>query len=253
MIGRKLEADFHIIHGVATRIKNSVRCVKEVGPDVLDVVFIPLAAAQVVLDQNQKGLGALVVDMGGGTTDYIVYVDGAVKQSGSLAIGGDHITNDISLGLRIPMAKSEKLKVEEGSVVLGNSRPGETITLKDETGFAGKEIEREMLNTIIHCRVRETFELLKRQIEQENYLHFLGAGMLLTGGCSMLKGIDHLAEEVFGLPVHITHAQTVSGLTSAFENPQLSAAIGLIKYAEAMQPERPRGLLSRIRRKLPFF
>jgi cell division protein FtsA len=253
MFGRKLEADFHIIHGVATRIKNSVRCVKEVGPEVLDVVFNPLAAAQVVLDQNQKGLGALVVDIGGGTADYIVYVDGAVKQSGALAIGGDHITNDISLGLRIPMAKAEKLKIEEGSVVLGNSRPGESIVLKDETGFAGKEIEREMLNTIIHCRVRETFELLKREIEQENYLHFLGAGMLLTGGCSMLKGINHLAEEVFGLPVHITHAQTVSGLTSAFENPQLSAAIGLIKYAEAMQPERPRSLLSRIRRKLPFF
>ena len=87
MFGRKLEADFHIIHGVATRIKNSVRCVKEVGPEVLDVVFNPLAAAQVVLDQNQKGLGALVVDMGGGTADYIVYVDGAVKQSGALAIG----------------------------------------------------------------------------------------------------------------------------------------------------------------------
>ena len=252
MLGRKLEADFHIIHGVANRIKNSVRCVKEVGPAVLDVVFNPLAAAQVVLDQNQRGLGALVVDMGGGTTDFIVYVDGAVKQCGSLAIGGDHITNDISLGLRIPMAKAERLKVEEGSVILGNTRPGESIVLKDETGFAGKEVEREMLNTIIHCRIRETFELLKRQLDEENYLHFLGAGMLLTGGCSLLKGISHLAEEVFGMPVHLTHAQTVSGLTSAFENPQFSTAIGLIKYAEAMQPERPRGLLSRLRRRLPF-
>ena len=85
-----------------------------------------------------------------------------MKQSGCLAIGGDHITNDLSLGLRIPMAKAEKLKVEEGSVVLGSSLPGEMVVLKDETGFAGKEVEREMLNTIIHCRVRETFELLKR-------------------------------------------------------------------------------------------
>jgi cell division protein FtsA len=253
MCGRKLEADFHIIHGVATRIKNSVRCVKEVGPEVLDVVFTPLAAAQVVLDQNQKGLGALVVDMGGGTMDYIVYVDGAVKQSGSLPIGGDHITNDISLGLRIPMAKAERLKVEEGSVILGNSRPGETILLKDESGFAGKEVEREMLNTIIHCRVREGFELLKKQLEEENNLPFLGAGMMLTGGCSLLKGINHLAEEVLGLPVHLTHAQTVSGLTSAFENPQFSTAIGLIKYAEAMQPERPAGLFGKLRKKLSIF
>jgi cell division protein FtsA len=253
MLGRKLEADFHIIHGVATRIKNSVRCVKEVGPEVLDVVFTPLATAQVLLDQNQKGLGALVVDFGGGTMDYLVYVDGAVKQSGSLAIGGDHITNDISLGLRIPMAKAERLKVEEGSVILGNSRPGETIVLKDETGFAGKEVEREMLNTIIHCRVREAFELLKKRLEEESRLPFLGAGMMLTGGCSLLKGINHLAEEIFGLPAHLTHAQTVSGPTSAFENPQFSTAIGLIKYAEAMQPERPTGLLGRLRKKFSIF
>ena len=252
MLGRRLEADFHIIHGVANRIKNSIRCVKEVGPEVLDVVYNPLAAAQVVLDQNQKSLGALVIDMGGGTTDYIVYVDGAVQQSGSLPIGGDHMTNDISLGLRIPMAKAEKLKVEEGSVLLGESHPGEMIVLKDETGFAGKEVEREMLNTIIHCRVRETFELLKRHLDAEGHLPYLGAGIMLTGGCSLLKGIGQLAEDVFGAPAHLTHAHAVSGLTSAFENPQFSTAIGLIKYAEAMQPERPKSLLTRVLKKFSF-
>jgi len=252
MLGRKLEADFHIIHGVANRIKNSVRCVKEVGPEVLDVVYNPLAAAQVVLDQNQKALGALVIDMGGGTTDYIVYVDGAVKQSGSLPIGGDHMTNDVSLGLRIPMAKAEKLKVEEGSVLLGESRPGEMIVLKDETGFAGKEVEREMLNTIVHCRARETFELLKRRLDGEDIVPYLGAGIMLTGGCSLLKGIDHLAEDVFGTPAHLTHAHAVAGLTSAFENPQFSTAIGLIKYAEAMRPERPKSLFTRVFRKFSF-
>lgn len=254
MMGGKLEADFHIIHGVGTRIKNSVRCVKELDIEVEDVVFAPVAAAQVVLDLNQKNQGALVVDMGGGTTGYVVYSDAAVNQSGCLAVGGDHITNDISLGLRIPMARAERLKVDEGSVILGASMPGETVVLKDETGFAGREIEREMLNTIINCRVRETFELLKRQLADTSQLDFLAAGLLLTGGCSMLKGIDHLAEEVFGIPVHLTHAQTVSGITSAFENPQFSTAIGLIKYAQGMQGEKRRaGLIRRFWRKLPFF
>jgi len=253
MLGRKLEADFHIIHGIGNRIKNSVRCVKELDIEVLDVVFNPLAAAQVVLDQNQKNLGALVIDMGGGTTEYLVYVDGAVKASGCIAIGGDHITNDLSLGLRIPMARAEKLKLEDGSVIIGQSTPGEMVVLRDETGFVGKEVEREMLNTIIHMRVRETFDLLRRELEPLNFLPYLGAGVQLTGGCSLLKGIDHLAEDVFGIPVHLTHAQTMSGLTSAFENPQLSAGIGLIKYAQAMQPERPRGLFSRIAKKLKFF
>ena len=240
MLGQRLEADFHIIHGVRTRIQNSIRCVKELPLDVEDVVFGALASAQVVLTQHQKDLGSLVIDMGGGTTDYILYVDGAVRQSGCLGIGGDHITNDISMGLRIPMARSEKLKIEEGTCILGNCLPGETILLKDDSGFAGKEIERETLNTIIHLRVRETFELLKRRLEEEPFLNYLGAGVFVTGGCSLLNGIDHLAEEVFEMPAHIAHAQTMSGLTSASENPQLSTAIGLIKYAQAVQSDRPR-------------
>jgi cell division protein FtsA len=246
MLGEKLEADFHIIHGVRTRIQNTIRCVKELPLDVEDVVFSPLASAQVVLTQHQKNLGALVIDMGGGSTDYILYVDGAVKQSGVLGVGGDHITNDISMGLRIPMARAEKLKIEEGGCVLGNALPGETILLKDDSGFAGKEVERETLNTIVHMRVRETLELLKRRLEEESFINYIGAGIFVTGGCSLLNGIQHLAQEVFEMPAHVARAQTMSGLTSAFENPQFSTAIGLIKYAQAVQADRPRRGLSRL-------
>src|SRR5881275_2814612 len=240
MLGQKLEADFHIIHGVRTRIQNTIRCVKELPLEVEDVVFNALASAQVVLTQHQKNLGALVVDIGGGTTDYILYVDGAVKQSGALAIGGDHITNDISMGLRIPMARAEKLKTEEGSCVLGNCLPGEMILLKDDSGFAGKEIERETLNTIIHLRLREAFDLLKRRLEEESYLAYLGAGIFITGGCSLLSGIDHLAAEIFEVPTHLAHAQTTWGVTSAVEDPQFSTAIGLVRFAQVMQTDRPR-------------
>jgi cell division protein FtsA len=247
MLGHKLEADFHIVHGVRTRIQNTIRCVKELPLEVEDVVFTALASAQIVLTQHQKNLGALVIDIGAGTTDYILYVDGAVKQSGVLGVGGDHITNDISMGLRIPMTRAEKLKIEEGSVILGNCLPGDTILLKDDSGFAGKEIERETLNTIIHLRLRETFELLKRQLEEEPFINYIGEGIFITGGCSHLNGIDHLAEEVFELPARVAHAQTMSGLTSAFENPQFSAAIGLIKYAQAIQIDRrPRHSLGRL-------
>src|SRR4029077_12026681 len=187
-----------------------------------------------------KDLGALVVDIGGGTMDYILYADGAVKQSGCLAVGGDHITNDISMGLRIPMARAEKLKIEEGNCVLGNCLPGETILLKDDSGFAGKEIERETLNTIIHLRLRETFELLKRTVEEEPFINYAGAGIFITGGCSLVNGIDHLVGEIFEMSDHVTHAQTVSGLTCYVENPQFATAIGLLKYAQAVQVDRPR-------------
>src|SRR6266508_2678659 len=240
MLGQKLEADFHIIHGVRTRIQNTIRCVKELPLDVEDVVFSGLASAQVVLTQQEKDLGALVIDMGGGTTDYVLYSEGAVRQSGCLAVGGDHITNDISMGLRIPMARAEKIKTDEGSCILGNCLPGEMILLKDDSGFAGKEIERETLNTIIHLRLREAFELLKRRLEEEPFISYLGGGIFITGGCSLLSGIDHLAEEIVDLPAHVAHAQTASGVTSAVENPQFSTAIGLIKYAQAVQTDRPR-------------
>jgi len=202
MLGQKLEADFHII---------------------------------------QKDLGALVIDIGGGTTDYVLYADGAVKQSGCLAVGGDHITNDISMGLRIPMARAEKLKIDEGSCILGNCLPGEMILLKDDSGFAGKEIERETLNTIIHLRMREGLELLKRRLEEQPFLSYLGAGIFITGGCSLLNGIDHVAEEIFEMPAHLAHAQTTWGVTSAVEDPQFSTAIGLVKFAQVMGVDRPRG------------
>ena len=254
LLGRTLDADFHIVHGIRNRIQNTIRCVKELDIEVDDVVFSPLAAAQVVIDQNQKNLGALLIDIGGGTSDYILYVNGAVKQSGTIALGGDHITNDISMGLHLPIARAEKLKVEEGSVILGNCRPGETVALKDESRFVGKEVEREMLNTIINLRVRETFELLKRKLQQqENYLDYLGAGIFITGGCSMLRGIDHLAEEVFDVPVHIGRAQSMAGVTSAVENPQFSTAIGLIKYAQAVALDKPRGFFGKLKQKLPRF
>ncbi len=138
MLGERLEADFHIIHGVRTRIQNAIRCVRELPLDVEDVVFSALAGAQVVLTPNQKNLGALVIDIGGGTTDYILYVDGAIKQSGCLAVGGDHITNDISMGLRIPMTRAEKLKLEEGQRHLGELPPRRDSHAQGRLGFCGQ-------------------------------------------------------------------------------------------------------------------
>ena len=239
MLGSRLEADFHIIHGVTNRIQNSIRCVKECHIEVEDVVVSSLASAQVVLGQHQKESGALVIDIGGGVTDYIVYLDGAVRQSGVLAVGGDHITNDISIGLHIPITRAEKLKVEEGSAILGKSLPGEKIVLKNDTGFSGKEVEREMLNMIIHARLEEVFVLLRKRLESEVPGRLLGTGVMLTGGCSLIRGIREVAESVFDMPVHLTRAQAVSGPTSAFENPQFSTCIGLAKYAQAVRSEMP--------------
>ena len=248
MHGRKLEADFHIIHGVANRIRNSIQCLCDLDIEIEDIVFTPFAAAQATLDQAQRDAGAVMLDIGGGTTGYIVYNGGAVMHSGVLGIGGDHITNDLSLGLHIPMGKAEKLKIEEGSCILGQSVPGETVALKDEPGFAGREFEREFLNTIISMRMRETFELLKHDLNKNRCLRYVGTGMVLTGGCSQLRGIRELAEDVFEMPVQLCQAQNVSGVTSAFENPHYSTAIGLVKYAQATLDDESGGIFSWLKR-----
>lgn len=240
MIGHKLEGDFHIIHGVTTRIQNTVRCIREAGVEVEDVVVNSIASSEVVLDQNQRNLGALVIDIGGGVTDFIAYRDGCIVHSGVLAIGGDHVTNDISIGLRLPIAKAEKLKVDEGSVILGQYLPGETITIKNDPSFSGKTVEREMLNAIIHARMKELLSYVRRQVETVTPLDLLGAGVMITGGCSRLRGLKELAEEILEVPVHITSAQSVSGPVSAFENPQFSTAIGAVKYAHAIECSMPR-------------
>jgi cell division protein FtsA len=251
LFGKKLEADYHIVYGVGNRIKNTIRCVKELDLEAADVVINSFATAQAILDKNQRQLGAIVIDIGGGTTDYVVYVGGAVRQSGVLGVGGDHITNDISIGLKIPTTRAERLKVEEGSVTLGTTRPGETILLKDETGFAGREVERELLNQIIHARMREILEIVRRQIEaDQKSLDLVGAGVFITGGCSQIHGLESLAKEVFSMPVKIAHALPIAGVTSAFENPQFTTALGLVRYAQFMHLDRPapRGFFSRLKR-----
>ena len=241
MAGSRLEADFHIIHGVKNRIQNTLRCIESLKLGIEDVVLSSLASALVVLTQQQKDLGALVIDMGGGTTDYLVYLDGAVRHSGVLALGGDHITNDISIGLRLPIARAEILKIQEGSAADPEECEGGSITLKNDPGFHGCEIDRKALNTVIHLRVREIFELIRDDIESsgDGMLGMLGAGVMITGGCARLRGISSLAQEVFELPVQLTRAKDVGGATQTFENPQFSTAIGLAKYAMAVSAHLP--------------
>ena len=247
--GIQLEADFHIVHGIKTRITNHLRCVEELNLEIEDVVLSSLASAQVVVTQHQKDLGVLVIDMGGGTTDYLIYNDGAVRHSGVLAIGGDHITNDISVGLKLPIARAEMLKIQEGSATDPSESEGGVITLKNDPGFLGCDIDRRSLETIIHCRVKEIFELVRADIENAGggMLGLLGAGVMITGGCAKLCGIAEVASEVFDQAVQVSTARNVGGALQTFENPQYSTAIGLTKYARLITKDaQPQGMLERI-------
>lgn len=234
MIGRKLEAEFHIVHATKTRVQNNLRCVRQANLKVHNVVMSAVASAQAVLDQNQKDHGALVIDMGGGTMDYILYRDGAVRDSGVLALGGDHVTNDVSIGLRVPTARAEKLKIEHADVSPGATAARGMIEMDDPT-YAGGQIERRSLNLVAEARVREMFVLLKRRLEFERHAPFVGSGVLLTGGASLLRGLPQLAAEIFGVPCRVAAAQPIAGPSMLSEHPRFSTAVGLILYAQAAQ------------------
>ncbi len=229
MIGAKLEADVHIVHGVRTRLQNTIRCIKQVPLDLANIAVSSFASSLAVLTTEDQQHGALVLDIGGGTTDYICYANGAVRHSGVLAVGGDHITNDIAVGLRLPIPRAEKLKLEHGAVQWPID--DEIITLKADLGLPDRQVSREQLCHIINLRVEETLTLVKKEMEKNDLLPYLRAGVFITGGCARLRGLQPFAEEIFGMPVHIGHSQTLNGPTAALESPEYSTAIGLIKFA----------------------
>jgi len=229
MMGARLDADVHIIHGIRTRLQNTIRFFKEVPLDLANIAVSSFASSLAVLTTEDQQHGALVLDMGGGTTDYIAFTNGAIRHSGVLAVGGDHITNDIAVGLRLPIPRAEKIKIDHGSVQWPVDE--EIITLKADLGLPDRQISREQLCHIMNLRVEETLTLVKQELEKAGFLPYLRAGVFITGGCARLRGLQALAEEIFGLPVHISHSQIVSGPTSAIESPEYSTAIGLIRFA----------------------
>jgi cell division protein FtsA len=235
MIGARLEADVHVIYGVRTRLQNTIKCIKEVPLDVQNIAVSSLASALAVLTTEHQQLGALVIDMGAGTTDYIVYREGTIQHSGVLAVGGDHITNDVATGLKIPMPLAEQLKIEHGSVE--DKVADEIITLKRGVGLPDRDVSREQLCRAMNLRVDETLTFVKREIEKQKLLDYLGAGIFITGGCARLRGMESLATQIFGMPVHLGHSQTVTGPTNAIESPEYSTAIGLVRYGASSQPD----------------
>ena len=253
MMGTQLEADCHIVHGMKTRIQNSIRCVREVPLEVEEIVFSPVSSAQIVLDKASKEAGSILLDIGGGTTDYICFVDGAVVASGSVGVGGEHITNDISmvltneLGVNVSMERAEKLKVTYGSAWLEGISTAERVPV---AGEGSETVERILICQIINARLVELLTLIKKSLASENVLGKTGRGVYLAGGSSLLTGLDDLVSDIFGKPVCKTGSAVMSGPSALFENPQYATPVGLIRYAQLLNDHRPKsGTLSKLGRK----
>jgi cell division protein FtsA len=238
MLGARVEVDVHVIHGNLNRLQNAIRTVKGLQLEVDDIVFTGLASSLALLSNEQKELGSLVIDIGGGTTDYVVYANGIVKHTGVLAVGGDHVSNDLAYGLKVPLSRAEKLKIEHGSALVEEPDKGQTLTITNELGLPLKVINREHLRRIMSLRLEELFQLIAQDLKQSDALNYLRAPVFLCGGGARIPQIAKLGEQVLQMPVSLGKTNSISGLKSALDQPEFATAIGLVKFGSFQQRRR---------------
>ena len=241
MLGARVEVDMHVVHGNFNRLQNPIRVVKGLQVEVESIVFNGLASSLALLTNEQKEMGALVIDIGGGATEYVVYGGGIIKHTGVLAVGGDHVSNDLAYGLKVPLGRAEALKIKHGAALVEEKDKGLTVTENDELGLPLKTCNVEHLRRIMSLRLEELFELIAHDLNQAGLLDYLRAGIFFCGGGARIEGIQKLAERIFQLPASLGKTNSISGLKSALDQPEFATAIGLVKYGSFQQKKKAAG------------
>ena len=235
MAGEELRLDMLTIHGKRSTVDNFRKMVDDIPIECVDAAFGGLCSAISVVSEEQKNSGVLVIDLGGGTTDFLLYNDGFVHAAGSIAVGAEHVTNDIAVGLQIPTKQAEEIKCDKGNALISPMDRENNISIPATHGFSGKMVRSITLNTIINARIEETFTLVKEQIDQQCPNISLSGGVLLTGGGSFLNGVRDIGQKVFNSSCVSGKPIDVQGLPSAKQSPLYAAHIGGIRYAASLQ------------------
>lgn len=230
MYGFRLDVEAHIVTGAVTSIQNLTKCVQKVGVEVEDLVLQPIASAEAVLTQEEKEMGVILADMGGGTTDIGVFIEGAIWHTCVLPVAGHHLSNDIAIGLRTPFAVAEEIKARYGHAFPSSIDPEAKIDVATFGGDANRPILTRHLSEIIEARVEEILEMILVEIKRSGYEGLLPAGLVLTGGTANLPGIDILAREVTQSPVRVGCPIGVSGLVEGLDNPAYATSVGLLLW-----------------------
>jgi len=230
MNGVRLEAKVHIVTGAVSSAQNIVKCANKAGLNVGEICLEPIASSEAVLSQDEKDLGVVLVDIGGGTSDIAIFKEGAVVHTGVLAIGGNHITNDISVGLRTPIAEAEKIKIQYGCALASLVSPDDTIEVPGVGGRKPRILSRRLLAEIIEPRVEEMFKLIHTEIQKSGFADILSGGVVITGGSTLLEGMPELAEYVFEMPVKRGIPSGIGGLRDVVNSPKFATGVGLLKF-----------------------
>jgi len=237
MAGTRLECEVHIVTASAASVQNIINCVRQAGYGVDEIVLEPYASSLAVLDEDELDLGVALMDIGGGTSDMAVFFDGSIRYTSVIGLGGEHVTNDLSHGLRTPMDQAEEIKKKYGRALQNMQGEDELIMVSGIHGRAPREIAQSVLCAIIEPRMEEIFTLALRELEKSDVYDSLGAGMVLTGGACLLPGTAELAERVMGLPVKIGIPTVVGGLVETVKSPIFATSVGLIQYATRRDSE----------------
>ena len=230
MHGARVEVDVHVVHGAFNRLQNPIRAVKALQLEVEDVVFNGIASALALLNNHHKELGSLVIDIGSGVTEYVVYTRGVIKHTGVLAVGGDHLSNDLAYGLKIPLGRAEQMKIDHGAALVDDRSRGQVIGLSNDLGIHEKNVSVEQLRRIMSLRLEETFEIIAQELDHAGVLDQIREGVFLSGGCARIPEVQKLANRIFGLPAFVGKTNSVSGLKSALDQPEFATGIGLVRY-----------------------
>ena len=226
-----IEAHYHLVTGKRTRLQTAVQCVADQKIRVKGCTFSAYASGLAVLTEESKKRGAVVVDLGAGVTDVSVWRDNAVVHSAVHGVGGDHLSQDLSIGLEIPYARAEKLKKEIGSVVLEPMEKDEKITLAREISFDGRSFFKEAMVQILQARMAEIWQMIRDDLEEQNLWSAVETEVVVTGGGARLRGLSRLASEILPRPVRIGRARDFLGEQSDLERPEFSTVLGTLRYA----------------------
>jgi cell division protein FtsA len=235
MSGVRLEARVHIVTGAVASAQNIIKSCNRAGLDVADIVLEQLASSEAVISPEEKEIGVALVDIGGGTTDIAIFVDGAIKHTSVLSLGGNHLTNDIAVGLRTPMAEAEKIKQKYGCCYTSMVGKDETIEVPSVGGRKPRVLSRQLLAEILEPRMEEIFTLVNREIIKSGFDDQIASGVVLTGGTSILEGMPELAEQIFNLPVRRGVPQEIGGLVDVVNSPVYATGVGLVVYGSKNQ------------------
>jgi cell division protein FtsA len=235
MHGYRLEVETHIITAAAATVDNLRQCIGSAGVEIQGFVLNPLASAEVVLTEQERQMGVAVCDIGGGTTDLAIYVDGNVWHTMVLAVGGNHITQDIAHGLRLPVTQAEEVKKQQGHAVRSEIGAEEYFSIRPFGEDHSVQINRQDLAHIIEARTSEIFALIMQEIKRSGYDGLLPAGMVLTGGTSALPGIQRVASEVLNMHVHTAQPENLKGLVDRLNSPAYATSVGLLHWALTMR------------------